>query len=83
MITITKDNWESKVKDMVDEKINDLFYEVQEVLDIRYGDITPGELFDLDDKQEELANLIIEIIKHQYENELEIRESEGNCDDEQ
>lgn len=76
MITITKDNWESKVKDMVDEKINDLFYEVQEVLDIQSGDITPGELFDLDDKQEELANLIIEIIKHQYENELETRESE-------
>lgn len=72
MIKITKDNWESKVKDMVDEKINDLFYEVQEVLDIQSGDITPGELFDLDDKQEELANLIIEIIKHQYENELEM-----------
>lgn len=72
MIKITKGNWESKVKDMVDEKINDLFYEVQEVLDIQSGDITPGELFDLDDKQEELANLIIEIIKHQYENELEM-----------
>lgn len=76
MIKITKDNWESKVKDMVGEKINDLFYEVQEVLGIRYGDITPGELFDLDDKQEELATLIIEIIKHQYENELELRERE-------
>ena len=75
MITITKDNWESKVKDMVDEKINDLFYEVQEVLDIQSGDITPGELFDLDNKQEELANLIIEIIKHQCENELETMEA--------
>lgn len=73
---ITERNWRSEVERLLDEKINELFCEIQEGLGIRYGDINPSEAFALDEAQDAMSELIVKIIAHEYENELEDRESE-------
>ena len=44
----------SKVLQKIDDKINEIFLECQEELNIKYGDISPDEAFKLEELEEKL-----------------------------
>lgn len=51
----------------IDDKINEVFLEFQDRYGIVSGDVEPTAQFDLSTKEEELANIVVEILKYQYE----------------
>lgn len=55
------------IKADLDKKIDEIFYLFQNNLGIKFGDMTPDEMFDLDEKVEDLAKCIFEILKRQKE----------------
>ena len=55
------------IKADLDKKIDEIFYLFQEKLGIKFGDMTPDEMFELDEKIEDLAKYIFEILKRQKE----------------
>lgn len=56
-----------KIEDVLDEKVNELFYDMQTELGISNGDIGFDLTFELDDKQKELADIIVRALEYQVE----------------
>lgn len=54
-----------KVRELLEEKVNDIFLEMQNELNITSGDISPSMAFDLDEEMDNLANIITQILKEQ------------------
>lgn len=61
-----------KIYELLDEKVNDVYFHFQEKLNIKYGDITPGQLFKQDELLEQLATLIEEVLIMEMEEEEEV-----------
>ena len=57
--------WE--VLQSIDDKVNEVFLEFQDRYGIVSGDVEPLAQLDLSTKEEELANIVAEILKYQYE----------------
>ena len=55
----------SKVLQKIDDKINEIFLECQEELNIKYGDILPDEAFKLEELEEKLADLICFVLSYE------------------
>lgn len=55
----------SKVLQKIDDKINEIFLECQEELNIKYGDISPDEAFKLEELEEKLADLICFVLSYE------------------
>ena len=53
------------VKTAIADSIDDIFWNFQERLGIKYGDISPDEVVDLDDKIEALATLVSSVLEEQ------------------
>ena len=47
------------------DKINEIFLECQEELNIKYGDISPDEAFKLEELEEKLADLICFVLSYE------------------
>ena len=58
-------NTNEKIYNLLDEKVNEIFYQMQNEMNIENGDITPLEFFDLDNSLKDLANKIESILKNQ------------------
>lgn len=56
--------WE-KVLEKLEDKITDLFIEIQDEYNITCGDCEPTDEFELTKSEEELADVITEIIRKQ------------------
>lgn len=60
-----------EIKEKLNSKIDEVFYECQNKMGIRYGDLSPDETFELDEKIENLAGFIFDTLKiQQQENSL-------------
>lgn len=59
------DNFDYKIKQDIDDKVNDIFVEYQRMLGIESGDISPEHSMELETKEEELSDLIKEILYSQ------------------
>lgn len=57
-----------KIYELLDGKINEVFAEMQEELNIKYGDIMPLDALYLNELQEKLAEHIEHVLKFQMEN---------------
>ena len=57
-----------KINELLEEKINEIFYIMQTELNITSGDITPIDDLDLDILKNKLAAHIEKILKFQKEN---------------
>ena len=57
-----------KVIKLLEEKVNDIFFEMQEELGIESGDITPLGVLELDKRTEELAEIITLVLENQKSN---------------
>lgn len=49
---------------LISQKINDIFYEYQKQNGIESGDISPDELLELENIQDQLSNLIIRVCEN-------------------
>lgn len=56
-----------KIYNLIDGKIQDVFLEMQEELNIKYGDITPPEAYALETIEQEMTDLIVTILLHEME----------------
>lgn len=50
-----------QLKELVDDKIDDVFVEYFDSMDIQSGDITPLQTIELDKLEDELVNFILQI----------------------
>ena len=53
------------IYNLLDEKVNEIFHQMQNELNIKNGDITPFEFFELDEIMKSLTNKIDMILKNQ------------------
>lgn len=60
-----------RAQKLLDEKINDVFFELQEDLGIEYGDIYPLQAVKLDELIENLAELIADVIESELDIQVE------------
>lgn len=56
-----------RIADLIEDKVQDIFFEMQEELDIKNGCVDFGDAFELDDLQEKLAVCIEKILNFQIE----------------
>lgn len=56
-----------KIYNLLDEKIQDVFLEMQEELNIKYGDVTPLEAYALEEIEQKMTDLIESILLHEME----------------
>jgi hypothetical protein len=73
-----------KIKQNIDDKVNDIFAEYQGVLGIESGDISPEHSMELETKEDELSDLIGEILYSQlnyYPDETPYGESLNESDE--
>ena len=78
------DNFGYKIKQDVDDKVNDIFADYQRMLGIESGDISPEHSMELETKEEELSDLIGEILYSQlnyYPDETPYGESLNESDE--
>lgn len=78
------DNFDYKIKQDIDDKVNDIFAEYQDILGIESGDISPEHSMELETKEEELSDLIGEILYSQlnyYPDETPYGESLNESDE--
>ena len=54
-----------KILELLDEKVNEIFFEMQTELNIEYGDIEPLLALHLDELQEKLAEHIEKVLIYQ------------------
>ena len=57
-VSHTEDDIYKYTLDLLEDKINDLFFDIHGEFDTESGDITPGQSFELGDLQEKMAKLI-------------------------
>jgi|APSaa5957512535_1039671.scaffolds.fasta_scaffold51951_2 hypothetical protein len=57
-VSHTEDDIYKYTLDLLEDKINDLFFDIHGEFDTVSGDITPGQSFELGDLQEKMAKLI-------------------------
>lgn len=78
------DNFDYKIKQDIDDKVNDIFVEYQHMLGIESGDISPEHSMELETKEDELSYLIKEILYSQlnyYPDETPYGESLNESDE--
>lgn len=54
-----------KVRALLEDKVNDIFLEMQKELNIQSGDISPLMSLKLNDSMEDLATIITDVLKSQ------------------
>lgn len=55
----------TEVNDLLDEKINEVFYEMQKKFGIESGDISPMDAFELDEITKKLTKHIVKVLETQ------------------
>lgn len=63
---------ESRLKEELNEKVDEIFREYQDKLGIKSYDADPFIVVDLDEKEEALVGAIVEVLKDQYSTTNEI-----------
>ena len=53
-----------ELKNLIDNKIDEIYYAYQTSEHINSGDITPDDMFKLDDIEDQLTDLIIKSMEH-------------------
>ena len=56
---------ENMIYSMLDDKIEDIFIEMQKAFDITSGDISPEDQYDLMQKESEISALIANVLRKQ------------------
>lgn len=51
----------SELLELIDTKVNELFYEYQKSNNIQYGDISPDDIMKLQEIEDQLTEFIIDI----------------------
>lgn len=58
-----------EVQEKLDDKINDLFAELQNKYGIEYGDVSPSESFELEERMNGLVEIIVRILNEELHEE--------------
>ena len=64
-MSMSKTELNGEILNLLDEKVNEIFFEMQTELHILNGDITPLEKLELDNCMEKLADIIETVLKNQ------------------
>lgn len=69
------DKYKTYINNKLDKYINELFLDIQIKEDIQSGDITPLQLYKLDELKDSLTDIIIEVLDYE-KNDIEEWEEE-------